>query len=169
MVNHKNATTQSVPENFAPAPLQRTCPACHVCARHRGPDHPVCGRNGQDVSVQAPRTRSVRAGDGRLLRAPQESRPLCPAPPRGTPPPPPVRPLTAAAAGPTRVDRTDYCQSDRLPVTLYTVHGGGHSIPGPKTATPRLLMGRTDHALDTAREIGEFSASLPKSACLNKV
>ena len=69
---------------------------------------------------------------------------------------PAVTPLTAAAAGPTRVDRTDYYQSDRLPVTLYTVHGGGHSIPGPKTATPRFLMGRTDRALDTAREIGEF-------------
>ena len=69
---------------------------------------------------------------------------------------PTVTPLTSAAPGPTRVDRTDYRQPDRLPVTLYTVHGGRHSIPGPKSATPRFIMGRTDHTLDTAQAISEF-------------
>lgn len=65
-------------------------------------------------------------------------------------------PLDAAAAGPTRVERTDYRQPGHRPVTLYTVHGGGHTIPGPKKNNPRIIMGRTDHTLDTARVIGEF-------------
>lgn len=56
----------------------------------------------------------------------------------------------------TDVDRTDYRQPNRQPVTLYTVHEGGHTIPGPKTAHPRFLMGRTDHTLDTAHAINEF-------------
>jgi len=54
------------------------------------------------------------------------------------------------------VERTDYRQAGRPPVTLYTVYGGGHSIPGRKSATPRFLMGRTDHTLDTAQAITEF-------------
>jgi polyhydroxybutyrate depolymerase len=63
---------------------------------------------------------------------------------------------TTTPVGRTRVDRTDYRQADRPPVTLYTVHEGGHTIPGPKTARPRLIMGRTDHTFDTAGAIGEF-------------
>jgi polyhydroxybutyrate depolymerase len=39
---------------------------------------------------------------------------------------------------------------------LCTVHEGGHSIPGPKKARPRILMGRTDGTFDTARAISQF-------------
>jgi polyhydroxybutyrate depolymerase len=69
---------------------------------------------------------------------------------------PTVAALAPVSAGPTRVDRTDYRQPDRPRVTLYTVHGGGHSIPGPKNASPRFLMGRTDHTFDTVEAISKF-------------
>jgi polyhydroxybutyrate depolymerase len=34
------------------------------------------------------------------------------------------------------------------------VHGGGHTIPGPRKAP--FVMGRTTHDLDAAEAIGEF-------------
>lgn len=52
------------------------------------------------------------------------------------------------------LSRTDFRQDGRPPVTLYTVHGGGHTIPGP-TAGPRL-MGRTTSHLHTAEALAEF-------------
>ena len=52
---------------------------------------------------------------------------------------------TALPTGPvsrgTRIERVDYGASGRSPVTLYVVHGGGHSIPGPKAAP--AVVGRT--------------------------
>ncbi|MER6948453.1 PHB depolymerase family esterase [Nonomuraea sp. NPDC000554] len=59
-----------------------------------------------------------------------------------------------AGSGTTSVTATDYRQADRPPVTLYTVHGGGHTVPGPRHA-PRV-MGRTCADLNTAEAIGEF-------------
>ncbi|HEY3712473.1 MAG TPA: hypothetical protein VGL64_24055 [Amycolatopsis sp.] len=41
-------------------------------------------------------------------------------------------------------------------MTLHTVREGGHTIPGPKTARPRFLLGRTDHTFDTAGAINDF-------------
>jgi polyhydroxybutyrate depolymerase len=64
---------------------------------------------------------------------------------------------TAVSTGsPTWIERTDYRQQGHQPVTLYTVHGGGHSIPGPKKKAPRIIMGRTDLTFDTAHAITEF-------------
>ena len=57
-------------------------------------------------------------------------------------------------SGNTSVTRTDYQQSGRLPVTLYTVHAGGHTIPGPRSAP--FIMGRTSHDLNAAEAISEF-------------
>lgn len=54
----------------------------------------------------------------------------------------------------TSVTRTDYRGPGREPVTLFTVTGGGHVIPGPK-AFPRL-MGRTTRDLDTATAVSDF-------------
>lgn len=54
----------------------------------------------------------------------------------------------------TSIERTDYRQAGHEPVTLYTVHGGGHTIPGPKKA-PRI-MGRSTGDLVAARAIDEF-------------
>lgn len=52
------------------------------------------------------------------------------------------------------LSRTDFRQDGRPPITLYTAHGGGHTIPGP-TPSPRL-MGRTTSHLHTADTLAEF-------------
>lgn len=54
----------------------------------------------------------------------------------------------------TTVSRTDHRQQGHAPMTLFTVHGGGHTIPGPKPSP--ALIGRTATSLHTARTIGEF-------------
>lgn len=63
---------------------------------------------------------------------------------------PSVTPLAGrtGARGGTRTDQTAYREDGRPPVTLYTVHGGGHTVPGPKAAP--FVVGRTaeDPAID---------------------
>jgi polyhydroxybutyrate depolymerase len=66
-------------------------------------------------------------------------------------------PAVTPAGLPSQVDRTEYRQPGHQPVTLHTVREGGHTIPGPKTARPRFLLGRTDHTFDTAGAINDFS------------
>ena len=57
-------------------------------------------------------------------------------------------------SGKTEIERMDYRQAGHPPVTLYTVHGGGHVVPGPKKA-PRI-KGRSTQRLVAADAIGEF-------------
>ncbi|RKQ88217.1 polyhydroxybutyrate depolymerase [Solirubrobacter pauli] len=61
-----------------------------------------------------------------------------------------VAPTTAVVAsdGATTVERLEYRAGGRPPVVLYTVIGGGHTIPGPKAAP--FIVGRTSTAVDTA-------------------
>lgn len=59
----------------------------------------------------------------------------------------------ARGTGRTRVERTEYRQPGLPPVVLYTVRGGGHTVPGP-TAAPRVL-GRTATDVSTADLIRE--------------
>jgi poly(3-hydroxybutyrate) depolymerase len=40
------------------------------------------------------------------------------------------------------------------PVVLYTVHGGGHTIPGPANAA--AVLGRTSHQVNIAELAGTF-------------
>ena len=54
----------------------------------------------------------------------------------------------------TSVERTSYQQQGRPPVVLYTVHGGGHTIPG--SAKGPALLGRTSQDVDTAALLDEF-------------
>ena len=51
------------------------------------------------------------------------------------------------------VERTAYRRPGHPPVTLYTVRGGGHTIPGPAKAP--ALIGRTNHDVTTARLVEE--------------
>jgi polyhydroxybutyrate depolymerase len=53
----------------------------------------------------------------------------------------------------TRTEVTAYREAGKAPATLYTVHGGGHTVPGPKAAP--FVLGRTaaDPAIDVA--VGE--------------
>ncbi|WP_413760710.1 alpha/beta hydrolase family esterase [Streptomyces sp. MMBL 11-3] len=57
-------------------------------------------------------------------------------------------------ADPTEVERTTYEAKGVPPVVLYTIHRGGHTVPGPSSAP--ALIGRTSHQLDTADIITEF-------------
>jgi polyhydroxybutyrate depolymerase len=52
------------------------------------------------------------------------------------------------------ISRTDHRQDGHAPVRLFTVRGGGHTIPGPHSA-PRLA-GRTSHELHTTTAMAEF-------------
>lgn len=55
---------------------------------------------------------------------------------------------------PGGISRTDHRQDGHAAVRLYTVHGGGHTVPGPHPA-PRLV-GRTSRDLHTAAAMAEF-------------
>jgi polyhydroxybutyrate depolymerase len=54
----------------------------------------------------------------------------------------------------TGVDRTDFAAEGSPPVTLFTIHGGGHVIPVLK-AGPRI-MGRTSNGILAVDEIARF-------------
>ncbi|PSM39072.1 hypothetical protein C6Y14_34220 [Streptomyces dioscori] len=57
-------------------------------------------------------------------------------------------------ADPTEVERTTY-EAEGVPsVVLYTIHRGGHTVPGASSAP--ALIGKTSHQLDTADIITEF-------------
>lgn len=57
-------------------------------------------------------------------------------------------------SGSTSVTRTDYRQDGVPPVTLFTVHAGGHTVPGRRKAP--FVTGRTTRDLDAAQAIGQF-------------
>jgi polyhydroxybutyrate depolymerase len=69
---------------------------------------------------------------------------------------PPTSTTLPAATSATSVERTDYRQPGHPPVLLYTVHGGGHTIPGPAKAPG--VLGRTNQDVSTARLVDEFFA-----------
>ncbi|WP_405060264.1 dienelactone hydrolase family protein [Kribbella sp. NBC_01505] len=133
------SATQTVPENFAPAaPQDKALP---VMLMH-GTEDPIVPYAGgmakmyrfrpRGLGLSAEETAAYYARRNGITNAPT---------------------TTSVSA---QVDRTDYVQPGHQSVTLYTVREGGHTIPGPKTAHPRFLIGRTDHTLDTAGAITEF-------------
>lgn len=139
------SATQSVPENFAPdSPQQEPLPVMFLHGT-RDPIVPYAGGMAKMYRLQ-PRGLGLSAQETAAYYAQRNG---ITAAPVTTPAGPP-------SAGPTRVDRTDYREPGHQPVTLYTVHEGGHTIPGPKTARPRIVLGRTDHTFDTAGAINDF-------------
>ena len=139
------SATQIVPENFAPdSPQEQSLPVLFVHGT-KDPITPYAGGMAKMFRV-SPRGLGLSAQDTAAYYAHRN----------GITATPTTTPVTAASTEPTWVERTDYRQPGHQPVTLYTVHEGGHTIPGPKTAHPRILMGRTDHTLDTAQAINDF-------------
>lgn len=63
-------------------------------------------------------------------------------------------PQRAGSTNGTSVERTTYQQQERPKVVLYTVHGGGHTVPG--FAKGPALLGRTSQDIDTADVLDEF-------------
>lgn len=55
----------------------------------------------------------------------------------------------------TVATRMVWTASDRPEVDLITIHGGGHTIPHPAKAMPRIL-GRTSHDVPAAEEVWRF-------------
>jgi polyhydroxybutyrate depolymerase len=55
---------------------------------------------------------------------------------------------------PILLEQTDYLQDGHPPVRLLTVHGGGHTIPGPKKAP--FILGRTHRGASAADLVAEF-------------
>ncbi|TPW76838.1 PHB depolymerase family esterase [Schumannella sp. 10F1B-5-1] len=54
--------------------------------------------------------------------------------------------------------RADFRADGRAPVTLFTVDGGGHTVPGPKRAP--ALLGRTGRAIGVAEIVREVLGSV---------
>ena len=55
----------------------------------------------------------------------------------------------------TSVDRAHWRSATGADVVLYTINGGGHTLPQPRPSAPRIL-GRTDRTLDGPAEIWRF-------------
>lgn len=52
------------------------------------------------------------------------------------------------------IEHAYYRESGHQPVTLHTMRGGGHVIPGPRAAP--FIMGRTPRRFAAAAAVGEF-------------
>lgn len=62
--------------------------------------------------------------------------------------PPTTRADAASHPDGTRIERADWREAGHPPVTFVTVHGGGHTVPGPQPG-PRLI-GRTATSISVA-------------------
>ncbi|MEV6171673.1 dienelactone hydrolase family protein [Streptomyces sp. NPDC051954] len=143
------SATQPVPDNFAPdSPQGQPLPVMFVHGT-KDPITPYAGGMAKMFRV-SPRGIGLSAQDTAAYYARRN----------GITTAPTSTALKATGTGRTRIERTDYRQPGHPPVTLYTVHEGGHTIPGPKKKVPslatRIIMGRTDHTLQTAQVISEF-------------
>ncbi len=63
------------------------------------------------------------------------------------------------SADETSVESLHWAEPDKFPVTLLTVHGGGHTFPNLLYSAPRIL-GTTSHELDAAEVIWAFFSEL---------
>ncbi len=57
----------------------------------------------------------------------------------------------------TRVDRVDHREPGHAPVTLFVVHGGGHTVPGPQAGP--ALVGRTSGDISMPGIVRELLAA----------
>jgi polyhydroxybutyrate depolymerase len=70
---------------------------------------------------------------------------------------PVVRRIGRPHTGDTWAELSTWRGTSGLEVRLYTIHGGGHTIPGPQSVEPRLL-GRTHDGLNGPEEVWSFFA-----------
>jgi polyhydroxybutyrate depolymerase len=141
------SATQPAPDNF----LLDDAPAVPLpVALIHGTRDPIVNYEGGAMSWWA---RQVFRAGGISLSAPQTAAYF--AARNAITTPPAVTDLPhREESGKTSVTRTDYQQSGKFPVTLYSVRAGGHTIPGPRSAP--FVMGRTSHDLNAAEAISEF-------------
>lgn len=67
---------------------------------------------------------------------------------------PVTTPVPSAERASTWTEQIDHRQDGRPPVRLLTVHGGGHTVPGPKRAP--VVLGRTGHDVSVADAVAAF-------------
>jgi polyhydroxybutyrate depolymerase len=141
------AATMPVPENFIAADPDPT--PLPVLVIH-GTKDPIVSYEGGGfpwwqrkffkvggLSLSAPRTAAYFAGRNGITAAPTTSR------------------LPEVVAGdPTQIERAEYREDGRPPVVFYTVHRGGHTIPGP--ASVPGILGKTSHHADVAELLAGF-------------
>ncbi len=138
------AATQPVPENFL---LNDAPPAALPLVIFHGTRDPLVPYGGgmaslwgfrpRGLGLSAPATADYFAACNGITAAPQSQR-LAP----------------HGGNGRTTIERTDYRQDGHAPVTLFTIHGGGHVVPGPQRAP--FIMGRSTTQLVAAEEIATF-------------
>lgn len=135
--------TQPAPQNFSPdRDAGRAMPVLLVhgtkdpIVPYAGGMASLFGFRPRGLGLSAPQTAEYWAGRNGIAAAPV------------------LTALASAAGDTTRVDRTDYAETGRAPVRLLTVHGGGHVVPGDRSA-PRM-MGRTSRTIRTVDEIAQF-------------
>lgn len=135
--------TQPAAENFAPSSDQRLGLPVLIVHGTRDPIVPyqgglasLFGFRPRGLGLSAPATAQYWADRNGITTAPS------------------VAVVAGRDSDRTRIERTDYHAEARPPVRLYTVHGGGHVVPGDKKA-PRI-MGRTSRQLRTVDEIALF-------------
>ncbi|GAA0582060.1 PHB depolymerase family esterase [Paractinoplanes ferrugineus] len=125
------AATMPAPENFLLAGAARpTLPTLLI----HGTEDPINAYAGGEYSWWA---RALFKVGGRNLSAPETAAYF------GSTATPTSTMLTE------RVERSDYGRA-----VLYTIHGGGHTIPGPRKQP--AILGRTSHEVDTATLMTEF-------------
>ncbi|GGX59351.1 hypothetical protein GCM10010358_12190 [Streptomyces minutiscleroticus] len=142
------AATLPAPEDFLlsgapPAPLP-------VLLVH-GTKDPIVDYRGGEMSRWA---RALFRVGGRSLSAPRTAAHFAARNGITAEPVSRMLPKRPGSSGRTSVERTDHRQQGRPPVVLYTVHGGGHTVPGPVKAP--AVLGRTSQDVNTAELVEEF-------------
>lgn len=141
------AATMPAPESFL---LADAPPAPMPILLIHGTKDPIVKYAGGEFSWWA--RKAFKVG-GRSLSAPESATYF--AARNGITARPTITELPAANAA-TSIERAEYRQHGHPSVALYTVRGGGHTIPGP-TKGP-AVMGKTSQDVQTARLIDEFFA-----------
>ena len=144
------AAAQPTPDNFACEATGQPVPMLLM----NGTADPIVPYDGGVISLFGFRPR------GTALSAPETARHFARI--NGITAPPTASTLDhrQASADDTSVTVTRYAQKDRSPVVQYTIVGGGHVVPNPNHAAPRLL-GQTTRDVDAPAEIWAFFAKLP--------
>jgi polyhydroxybutyrate depolymerase len=70
---------------------------------------------------------------------------------------PVIERIPQKGSSPTYAERSQWRSATGADVVLYTIHGGGHTLPLPRSRGPRIL-GRTHPGLDGPAEIWRFFA-----------
>jgi polyhydroxybutyrate depolymerase len=148
------AATMPAPESFlVPGPALEPVPVPTLVVH--GTEDPIVPYRGGRFPALARRVFRV---DGVGLSAPETARYLArhngitadPVVTRHEPDalPAPRHPVPGPRHDRTWIEQSDYRQDGRPPVRLLTVHGGGHTVPGPSRAP--FFIGRTARSVSTA-------------------